>query len=193
MQFNKLYQENFFFFTTYINEEISKNVVKFKNIAIIYNNKYIENENNFLKIKNFCKKQNIKLFIVDNLRLAIKYKLDGLILSHENKCNYLNISNYKKHFKIIGKAHSQNEYFFKLKQNRTSVLLSPIFNNLKYKNSQILNVNKFNQLSKNWKINTFALGGINLENLKKIKMTKAKGVGFGGLISNLKIKKPVLF
>ena len=193
MQFNKLYQENFFFFTTYINEEISKNVVKFKNIAIIYNNKYIENENNFLKIKSFCKKQNIKLFIVDNLRLAIKYKLDGLILSHENKCNYLNISNYKKHFKIIGKAHSQNEYFFKLKQNCTSVLLSPIFNNLKYKNSQILNVNKFNQLSKNWKINTFALGGINLENIKKIKMTKAKGIGFSGLISNLKIKKPVLF
>jgi thiamine-phosphate pyrophosphorylase len=193
MQFNKCYQENFYFFTTYINEQIIKNVVKFKNIAIIYNNKYIINENNFLEIKNFCKINNIKFFIVDNLRLAIKYNLDGLIISHNNKRTYLNVNNYKKNFKIIGKAHSQNEYFFKIKQNCTAVLLSPIFQNLKYNTSKILTINKFNQMSKNWKIDVYALGGINFENIKKIKMTKAKGVGFISLISNLKIKKPALF
>ena len=193
MQFNKCYLENFYFFTTYINEQIIKNVVKFKNVAIIYNNKYIDNENNFLKIKNFCKINNIKFFIVDNLKLAIKYKLDGLIISHDNKRTYLNVSNYKKNFKIIGKAHTQNEYFFKIKQNCTAVLLSPIFQNLKYNTSKILTISKFNQMSKNWKIDVYALGGINFENIKKIKMTKAKGVGFISLISNLKIKKPVLF
>jgi len=193
MQFNKCYLENFYFFTTYINEQIIKNVVKFKNVAIIYNNKYIDNENNFLKIKNFCKINNIKFFIVDNLKLAIKYKLDGLIISHDNKRTYLNVSNYKKNFKIIGKAHTQNEYFFKIKQNCTAVLLSPIFQNLKYNTSKILTISKFNQMSKNWKIDVYALGGINFENIKKIKMTKAKGVGFISSISNLKIKKPVLF
>jgi thiamine-phosphate pyrophosphorylase len=193
MQFNKCYQENFYFFTTYINEQIIKNVVKFKNIAIIYNNKYIINENNFLEIKNFCKINNIKFFIVDNLRLAIKYKLDGLIISHDNKRTYLNVSNYKKNFKIIGKAHSQNEYFFKIKQNCTAVLLSPIFENLKYNAPKILTISKFNQMSKNWKIDVYALGGINFENIKKIKMTKAKGVGIISLITNLKIKKPALF
>ena len=193
MQFNKCYLENFYFFTTYINEQIIKNVVKFKNVAIIYNNKYIDNENNFLKIKNFCKINNIKFFIVDNLKLAIKYKLDGLIISHDNKRTYLNVSNYKKNFKIIGKAHTQNEYFFKIKQNCTAVLLSPIFQNLKYNTSKILTISKFNQMSKNWKIDVYALGGINFENIKKTKMTKAKGVGFISLISNLKIKKPVLF
>jgi thiamine monophosphate synthase len=193
MQFNKFYQENFYFFTTYINEQISKNVVKFKNIAIIYNSKYIENESNFLKIKNFCKKNNIKFFIIDNFKLAIKYKLDGLVLSHNNKCNYLNISTYKKNFKVIGKVHSQHEYFFKIKQNCSGVLLSPIFKNLKYQISKILNINKFNQISKYWKTNIYALGGVNFENIKKIKMTKAKGVGFIDLISSSKIKKPVLF
>ena len=193
MQFNKCYQENFYFFTTYINEQIIKNVVKFKNIAIIYNNKYIINENNFLEIKNFCKINHIKFFIVDNLRLAIKYNLDGLIISHNNKRTYLNVNNYKKNFKIIGKAHSQNEYFFKIKQNCTAILLSPIFKNLKYNTSKILTISKFNQISKNWKIDVYALGGINCENIKKIKMTKAKGVGFISLISNLKIKKPALF
>ena len=96
MQFNKFYQEKFYFFTTYINEQMIKNVVKFKNIAIIYNNKYIDNENNFLNIKKFCKNNNIKFFILDNFRLAVKYKLDGIILSHNNKRAYLNLNNYKK-------------------------------------------------------------------------------------------------
>lgn len=193
MQFNKFYQENFYFFTTYINEQMIKNVVKFKNIAIIYNNKYIDNENNFLKIKNFCKSNHIKFFIIDNLRLAIKYNLDGLVISHNNKRTYLNVNNCKKNFKIIGKVHTQNEYYFKIKQNCTAVFLSPIFQNLKYNTSKILTINKFNQISKNWKTNVCALGGINFENIKKIKMTKAKGLGFASLISNLKIKKPVLF
>ena len=193
MQFNKFYQEKFYFFTTYINEQMIKNVVKFKNIAIIYNNKYIDNENNFLNIKNFCKSNNIKFFILDNLKLAIKYKLDGIILSHNNKRIYLNVNNYKKNFKIIGKAHSQNEFSFKIKQNCTAIFLSPIFQNLKYNSSKILSINKFNQISKDWKTNIYALGGINFENIKKIRMTKAKGIGFMSLVLNHKIKKPVLF
>ena len=193
MQFNKFYQEKFYFFTTYINEQMFKNVVKFKNIAIIYNNKYIDNENNFLNIKKFCKNNNIKFFILDNFRLAVKYKLDGIILSHNNKRAYLNLNNYKKNFKIIGKVHSQNEYFFKIKQNCTAILLSPIFQNLKYNTSKILSISKFNQISKDWRTNVYALGGINFENIKKIKMTKAKGIGFISLALNHKIKKPVLF
>ena len=193
MQFNKFYQEKFYFFTTYINEQMIKNVVKFKNIAIIYNNKYIDNENNFLNIKNFCKSNNIKFFILDNLKLAIKHKLDGIILSHNNKRTYLNVNNYKKNFKIIGKAHSQNEFSFKIKQNCTAIFLSPIFQNLKYNTSKILSINKFNQISKDWKTNIYALGGINFENIKKVRMTKAKGIGFMSLVLNHKIKKPVLF
>ena len=193
MQFNKFYQEKFYFFTTYINEQMIKNVVKFKNIAIIYNNKYIDNENNFLNIKKFCKNNNIKFFILDNFRLAVKYKLDGIILSHNNKRAYLNLNNYKKNFKIIGKVHSQNEYSFKIKQNCTTILLSPIFQNLKYNTSKILSISKFNQISKDWRTNVYALGGINFENIKKIKMTKAKGIGFISLALNHKIKKPVLF
>ena len=119
MQFNKCYQENFYFFTTYISEEIIKNVVKFKNIAIIYNNKYIDNENNFLKIKNFCKINNIKFFIIDNLKLAIKYKLDGLIISHDNKRAYLNVNSYKKTLKLLAKLTRKMNIFVKL--NKTAV------------------------------------------------------------------------
>ena len=193
MQLNKLYQENFFFFTTYINEEISKNVVKFKNIAIIYNNKYIENENNFLKIKNFCRKNNIKFFIIDNLKLAIKYKLDGIILSNKNKSNHHNFFNHKKNLRILGKVQNQIDLYFKIKQNCNYIILSPIFENAKYKENNILNVIKFNLISKNWWQKLIALGGVNHKNLNKIKMTKARGVGFMRFISSPEIKKPVLF
>lgn len=116
-----------------------------------------------------------------------------MVISNNNKHTYLNINNYKKNFKIIGKVHTQNEYYFKIKQNCTTVFLSPIFKNLKYNASKILTVSKFNQISKDWTINVCALGGINLDNIKKIKMTKAKGVGFTSLILDQKTKKPVLF
>lgn len=193
MQFNKFYQENFFFFTTYINEEIGKNVVKFKNIAIIYNDKYIKNENAFLKIKNYCRKNNIKFFIVDNFKLAIKYKLDGIILTNKNKSNCHKFFNHRKSFKILGKVQNQMDLYFKIKQNCKYVFLSPIFENAKYNEKNILNVIKFNLISINWWQKLIALGGINHKNLNKIKMTKAGGAGFIRFISNPKIKKPVFF
>jgi thiamine monophosphate synthase len=193
MQFNKLYKENFFFFTTYINEEISKNVVKFKNIAIIYNNKYIENENNFLKIKNFCRKNNIKFFIIDDLKLAIKYKLDGIILSNKNKSNYHKFFSHQKNLRILGKVQNQIDLYFKIKQNCNYIILSPIFENAKYKDNNVLNVIKFNLISNNWCQKLIALGGVNQKNLNKIKMTKVGGVGFMRFISSPEIKKPVLF
>ena len=193
MQFNKFYQENFYFFTTYINEQMIKNVVKFKNIAIIYNNKYIDNENNFLKIKNFCKENHIKFYIIDNLKLAIKYKLDGIILSKENRTNQHKFCNHKKNFKILGKVQNQIEIYFKIKQNCNYIILSAIFENPKYKQYNILNVTKFNLISNNWAQKLIALGGINEKNLNKIKMTKASGIGFMRFILSSKIKKPVFF
>jgi len=70
MQLNKFYTENFYFFTSYINEQMCKNVLKFKNIAIIYNETSINDLKNFLTIKKFCKNYNIKLYILDNLKIA---------------------------------------------------------------------------------------------------------------------------
>jgi thiamine monophosphate synthase len=194
MQLNKVYSDNFYFFTDYINEQICKDVVKFKNIAIIYNHSTIIDFKNFLAIKNFCKFKNIKFYILDNLKIAKKFNLDGLVLSHSNKnVSYLGGIIFKKNFQIIGKVHNQKEYYFKIKQNCKNIILSPIFKNRKYKNHQLLGIIKFNLLSKNWKENIYALGGINLSNLQNLQMTKIKGFGFNNLLKTPKIKKPVLF
>jgi hypothetical protein len=63
------------------------------------------------------------------------------------------------------------------------------------KNRRILDVEILanNHVEENEKIEVENREVLSKENIKRIKMTKAKGVGFISLISNLKIKKPVLF
>jgi thiamine-phosphate pyrophosphorylase len=195
MNLNTSYFENFYFFTSSLTEENKKSILKFKNLAIIYQKqKYSNNLIELNKIIKFCKKKSIKVYVEDDIKIAKKLNLDGVLISNKNKIIglYANHNNKKK-FKIIGKAHNQLEYFFKNKQNCKNILLSPIFKNKKYNDNKILNIVKFNLISKDWKSYVFALGGVNSNNFKKIGMTGCKGIGFISFINDLKIKKPVHF
>jgi thiamine monophosphate synthase len=69
-------------------------------------------------------------------------------------------------------------------------MLSPLFSNKKYSENKILNVLKFNLISQNWNRNLCALGGINEENIRRIKLTIVSSIAFKRLIENPKIKKP---
>ena len=196
MNLNTSYYENFYFFTDRLTNENKKNIIKFKNLSIIYaNNEFTKNYKEFIDILKFCKNKKIKIYYKDDIKKARKYNLNGVYLSANNKkfLSIINNLNKKLNFKIIGGAHSQNEYFFKKKQMCEDVLFSPLFKNEKYNQNQILNICKFNLMSRGWKCNLFALGGINSSNLKKVSMTKSQGVGFISFINDLKIKKPVYF
>ena len=98
--FNKFYFDSFYLFITNIDQQISKNLHKFKGIVIVYNQSYISDLTQFIKIKNLCKRNNIKFFILDNYKLALKYKLDGLVLSHNNKTYSHNKLICKKNFTL---------------------------------------------------------------------------------------------
>jgi thiamine monophosphate synthase len=188
---------SFFFFTNNLEEKNKKNILKFKNVAIVYYNKDSSiNYQKLIEIKKFCKKHNIKIFISDNFRVAKKYDLNGVVLSNKNyrisifNNNLIN----KKKLEIIGKVHSQKDYFFKIRQNCTKIILSPIFKTKDYKKKNILGIVKFNLKSLTWKKQLYALGGININNLNKITMTKSMGVGFMTLINLLENKKsPLIF
>jgi thiamine monophosphate synthase len=190
---NKNYLEKFFFFTDSINNEIIKKIIKFKNISIIYSTSNKNNNLNELnKIKSFCKKSNIKLYITNDLKLAINIKADGLYLNNNFKKKI--IINYKKStFKVITAVHSQREYWLKTVEIFDDLIISPIYYNNKYSINKILGPIKFNLLTLGWDKRKYALGGINLNNLKKIYLTKSYGVGFVSLIKNAQIKKPVCF
>jgi thiamine monophosphate synthase len=193
MHFNKSYFDIFYLFITNIDQQIFKNILKFKGIVIVYNQSDIADLAQFTEIRKFCKKNNIKFFILDNYKLALKYYLDGVVLSHNNKTHSHNKIIYKNNFTFVGKLHNQNDYYVKYHQNCSKIILSPVFKNAKYNENKLLKINKFNLISKYWKKEIYALGGINLENLKKIKMTKSKGIGFSGRLFKLQIKKPVFY
>ena len=196
MNLNTSYYENFYFFTNRLTNENKKNIIKFKNLSVIYiNNELTENYEEFIDILKFCKNKKIKIYYKDDIKKARKYNLNGVYLSGSNKKFLFLINNLNKklNFKIIGGAHNQNEYFFKKKQMCEDVFFSPLFKNEKYNQSQILNICKFNLMSKEWRCNLFALGGVNSSNLKKVSMTKSQGAGFISFMSDFKIKKPVYF
>jgi thiamine-phosphate pyrophosphorylase len=182
----------FYFFIDSLDEIIKKNIKNFKKLSFIYKSNSINdiNHTNIKTIKNFCKKNKIPFFISDNFKLAKKYEAEGIFLSS----SYKKIGNIvlKKNFKIIGTAHNQLEYSLKNKQSCEMIMLSPLFYNKKYSQNKILNVCKFNLMSMGWDKRICALGGISLNNLKKLNMTRSSAVGFVSLMKENNQKKSPL-
>jgi thiamine-phosphate pyrophosphorylase len=181
----------YYVFLEKIDEIIRNNLLKFENINVIIDIKSIDQKSikQKLSIIKFCKTNRISFFLINNYQLCTKYHSNGIFLTSINKQTIKPIL-LKKNFKIIGSAHNQSEYFLKIKQGCKLIMLSPLFFNKKYSKNKILNVLKFNFISRNWDRDLCALGGINDTNIKKIKLTIANSIAFKGLIENPKIKKP---
>ena len=149
-----------------------------KNINIIYRN-YKKNINisTLISIRNFCKKNKIKFFMSNNIKLAIKYKLDGVYIPAFNK--QINFVKYLLpiNFKIIGSAHNNIEITIKEKQGCNIIFVSPIFKI--NKKNYFLDVVKFNLLTLNKKTQFVALGGINKKNKNKLNLLNIHG--FAGI------------
>ena len=145
-----------------------------KKINIIFRNYKIKNiDSEIKKIKNLCKSTNRKIFVAGNLKIALKYRLNGLYIpAFHIKQNYANL-NLTKDFKIIGSAHNIKEVKIKEKQGCTNIFISPIFHNPK--NNFFLGIIKFNLINLFTNVKTIALGGINQNNIKLLKSTKVEG------------------
>ena len=164
---------NIFIFLDQYNNQIFKN--KNINLGIIYRN-YADRirENELIKIANACKKNRYKLFVANNMKLALKFKADGIYIPAFNKIKkFSNLE--KKNIIILGSAHNQKEIKQKISQNCSAIFLSPLFYVRKSKN--FLGLHKFNFLSSSNNINFFALGGISEKNIRKLKLLTVKGFG----------------
>ncbi len=161
----------------FINEFDTKNIYKLdKNTGIIFRNYNSEiNLKSIISLKNFCKVNGYKFFLANNFKLALKLKLDGVYIPSFNKdTKHLSFS-FTKNFIILGSAHNNKEIKIKEKQSVKVIFLSSIFK----KNKNYLGINKFKLLTKLTKIKVIALGGISVENLKKLKLTDC--FGFAGI------------
>ena len=165
----------FFIFLDKYNNEIFKN--KNINIGIIYRNYKDRNrENQLIKIARACKQNRYQLFVSNDLKLAHKFKADGVYIpSFNRRKNFFNLE--KRNITIIGSAHNQKEIYKKISQNCKIIFLSPLFY---VKKSKIfLDLHKFNYLSFSNKIKILPLGGISKNNIRKLKMLSIQG--FGGI------------
>ena len=166
---------NFFIFLDKYTSEIFEN--KNINIGIIYRNyKDRKRESQLIKIARACKKSRYKLFVSNDIKLALKVKADGIYVPSFNKSKkFSNLE--KKNIIILGSAHNQKEIHKKISQNCRAIFLSPLF--YVKKSKSFLGLHKFNYLSYVNKINILALGGITENNIRKLKLLYIKG--FGGI------------
>tara|TARA_Y100000746_G_C15454839_1_gene428808 strand:- start:13 stop:540 length:528 start_codon:yes stop_codon:yes gene_type:complete len=162
----------------YFIEKFDKKILKNQSskTAIIYRN-YSKKINitEILKLRKFCKKNKLKLFLSNNFKLALKLNLNGAYIPSFNKSfNHLNFSVQKK-FVIIGSAHNLKEIRVKELQKVDAIFLSSIFK----KNNNYLGLFKFLNLRILSKKNVIALGGISKKNKKILNMINLWG--FAGI------------
>ena len=153
----------------FINKFETNNIDKLDNqTTIIYRNYSSEtvNEKLILKIKNYCKKKEIKFYLSNNIKIAIKLNLDGAYIPSFNKNTKHLAYSLQKNFKIIGSAHNLKEIRTKERQKVDKIFISSLFK----KNKNYLGINKFKQLSQLTRKDVIVLGGISKKNLKKLKI-----------------------
>ena len=146
-----------------------------KNTSLIFRNYQNPIDvNNLIILKKMCQKKKINFFLSNNIKLAIKLDLDGAYIPAFNTSFLHNSYSFKKKFKLIGSAHNLKEIIIKEKQNVSSIFLSSIFKNNKYK--KFLGIYKFLKLMKLTKKDIVCLGGINEKNIKKVKLINLNNI-----------------
>ena len=158
------------FDTNNINQQNKKTIIIYRN----YSSKKID-KTKILKLRNYCKKKGLKFYLSNDIKLAVKLKLDGAYIpSFNKKFDHLSYF-YKKNFEIVGSAHNNKEIKIKELQKVNTIFLSSLFK----KNKNYLGINKFKLLSNLTNKKIVALGGISNQNLNKLKLINLSG--FAGI------------
>ena len=169
---NKFLNKYYFinkFDQSHIDKQCKETTIIFRN----YNQK-IEKKL-ILQLKNYCKKKGNKFLLSNNIRLAINLDLDGVYIpSFNTDKRHLSYS-FKKNFIILGSAHNIYEMKVKELQSVDKIFLSSIFK----KNKNYLGIYRFKLFSLLSKKKIIALGGISINNLKKLNLTNC--LGFAGI------------
>ena len=133
----------------------------------------------------FCKMKKLKLLIASDIKLAEDINAHGVhfpeyMIKKKNKINWVIIkkNKLKKNWIITVSAHNlqilkKAEFF-----NIDAALLSPVFSSKSHPNRKNLGVNKFAEITKKTKLPIYALGGINIKNIKSLLRTDIIGYAF---------------
>ena len=133
----------------------------------------------------FCKMKKLKLLIAADIKLAEDINAHGVhfpeyMIKKKNKINWVFVKNIKlrKNWIITTAVHSlqaiKNAEFFDI----DAALLSPVFSSKSHPNEKNLGINKFSKIVKKTKLPIYALGGINIKNIKSLLRTDIIGYAF---------------
>tara|TARA_B100001115_G_C15610977_1_gene292906 strand:+ start:33 stop:596 length:564 start_codon:yes stop_codon:yes gene_type:complete len=166
---HKINYEKYYFISEYdtnlINHQDKKTNIIFRN----YKEKL--DINKLKNLHNLCKKKGCPFFLSNNVKLAIKLKLDGVYLPSFNK-NFNHLAyNFKKKFVILGSAHSIKELNLKKIQRVKFFFISSLFK----KNKNFLGIYRFKLFENFTKKKLIALGGVNENNIRKLRLLNIYG------------------
>ena len=136
------------------------------------------------QLLNFCKMKKIKLLISSDIKLAEDINADGIhfpeYMVKKNKINWVIIKNVKSNKKWIITTAVHNIQSLKKAEelNIDAALLSPVFPSKSHPNNKSLGLNKFLKIVKKTKLPIYALGGINIKNVKSLIETDIIGYAF---------------
>ena len=133
----------------------------------------------------FCRMKKLKLLIASDIRLAEDINAHGVhfpeyMIKKKNKINWVFVKNIKlrKNWIITTAVHSlqgiKNAEFFDI----DAALLSPVFSSKSHPNKKYLGINKLSKIVKKTKLPIYALGGINIKNIKSLLRTDIIGYAF---------------
>ena len=167
---------NIFCFIADYDKDYIKNLDKKINI-IVRNYKEPLSIDKLKDLKKLCKSTGKKIFLSNNIKLALTLKFDGVYIpSFNKKINFI-VNKKTKNFLILGSAHNIKEIKIKERQGVDIIFISPIFKVLK--SNKFIGVKKFNILALSTNKKVIALGGFNDKNIKKLNYLKA--IGFAGI------------
>ena len=142
------------------------------------------------KIKKICKKFRVKFLVNDDVNLAKKLNADGCHLGQKD----MNISNARKLIgkKIIGvTCHNSIKLAKNALKNKADYLAFGAFHSSKTKKVKYLaSINLLKKIRKITNTPIVAIGGINVNNYKKLLLNKANLLAISGYIWKNKKFKP---
>ena len=144
-----------------------------------------------IKIRNICKKHNVKFLINDDPILASRLDADGCHLGQKD----MNINKAKM---IIGKkiigvtCHNSLSLAKKaIKANASYLAFGAFYSSKTKKTKHVANIKILNNIKKITKTPIVAIGGINSENYKNLLLNNANFLAISGYIWNNKKYKPL--
>ena len=170
-------------------------IYKLKKVAFFQLRLKNENKKNKLiigkKIKKLCKKYKVKYIINDDPLLAKETNADGCHLGQTDMNIVLARKVLKKH--IIGiTCHNSKKLIKKATKNKASYIALGAFFSTKTKRAKYqASIKVLNWAKKTTNIPIVAIGGIKLNNYKKLLLNKANFLAISSYIWNNKKYKPI--